>query len=127
MQARFRTNSVDGEATLSQQRAGVDIASTESTESLCRVDRVTDAHHIVMQAFGDILVVERRSTLVRRFLLQIGSCLEMSLETKLRALLAEVQQENKTTVAMLVTDYLANVLPRQRSAGRTHELVSGEF
>ena len=42
----------------------------------------------------------------------------MSWETKLRALLAEVQQENKTTVAMLVTDYLANVLPRQRSVGR---------
>ena len=53
-----------------------------------------------MQAFGNILVVERRITLVRRFLLQIGSRLEMSLEAKLRALLAEVQQQNKTTVAV---------------------------
>ena len=55
---RTKPNSVDGEATLSQQSAGVDISSAEPAESLCRIDRVTNAHDIVVQAFGDILVVE---------------------------------------------------------------------
>ena len=55
---RTKPNSVDGEATFSQQSTGVDIASTEATESLCRINGVTDAHHVVVQAFGDILVVE---------------------------------------------------------------------
>lgn len=45
------------ETTFSQQGTGIHVSSTERAKPVGRINRIANAHHMIVQLFGDVLVV----------------------------------------------------------------------